>query len=84
VIALIDPKRIVLTGAAMRAYTFMEKGVWEGLKDALVEDLRNNFTLDVMPWNEDFIRTGLVAQSMERLDMDFLGAQVKAPRREAS
>jgi hypothetical protein len=45
------------------------------LKDALVEDLRNNFTLDVMPWNEDFIRTGLVAQSMERLDMDFLGAQ---------
>jgi hypothetical protein len=37
-----------------------------------------------MPWNEDFIRTGLVAQSMERLDMDFLGAQVKAPRREAS
>lgn len=84
VIALIDPKRIVLTGAAMRAYTFMEKGVWEGLKDALVEDLRNNFTLDVMPWNEDFIRTGLVAQSMERLDKDFLGVQVKAPRQEAS
>lgn len=84
VIALIDPKHIVLTGAAMRAYTFMEKGVWEGLKEALVEDLRNNFTLDVMPWNEDFIRTGLVAQSMERLDKDFLGGQIKTPRQEAS
>ncbi len=84
VIALIDPKRIVLTGAAMRAYTFMEKGVWEGLKEALVEDLRNNFTLDVMPWNEDFIRTGLVAQSMERLDKDFLGTHAKTFRRAVS
>ncbi|MBO6509755.1 MAG: ROK family transcriptional regulator [Roseibium sp.] len=73
VIAMIDPKRLVLTGAAMRAFAFMEKGMWEGLEEALVEDLRNNFALDVMPWNEDFIRSGLIAQSMERLDMDFLG-----------
>ncbi|TYC64445.1 ROK family transcriptional regulator [Rhodobacterales bacterium] len=73
VIAMIDPRRIVLTGAAMRAFAFMEKGMWEGLEEALVEDLRNNFALDVMPWNEDFIRSGLIAQSMERLDMDFLG-----------
>ncbi|TYC79799.1 ROK family protein [Stappia sp. BW2] len=73
VIAMIDPKRIVLTGAAMRAFCFMEKGMWEGLEEALVADLRNNFSLDVMPWNEDFIRSGLIAQSMERLDKDFRG-----------
>jgi predicted NBD/HSP70 family sugar kinase len=73
VIAMIDPKRLVLTGAAMRSFSFMEKGMWEGLEEALVEDLRNNFALDVMPWNEDFIRSGLIAQSMERLDKDFLG-----------
>ncbi|PVB62242.1 ROK family protein [Labrenzia sp. 011] len=73
VIAMIDPKRLVLTGAAMRAFDFMEKGMREGLEEALVADLRNNFTLDVMPWNEDFIRSGLIAQSMERLDKDFLG-----------
>ncbi|KZM50716.1 ROK family transcriptional regulator [Labrenzia sp. OB1] len=73
VIAMIDPKRLVLTGAAVRAFDFMKKGMWEGLDDALVADLRNNFTLDVMPWNEDFIRSGLIAQSMERLDKDFLG-----------
>ncbi len=72
-IAIIDPKRVVLTGAAMRAFSFMEKGMWEGLEEALVADLRNNFSLDVMPWNEDFIRSGLIAQSMERLDKDFLG-----------
>lgn len=73
VIAMIDPKRLVLTGAAMRAFSFMEKGTWEGLEEALVADLRNNFTLDVMPWNEDFIRSGLIAQSMERLDKSYRG-----------
>jgi predicted NBD/HSP70 family sugar kinase len=78
VIAMIDPKRIVLTGAAMRAFSFMEKGMWEGLEEALVADLRNNFTLDVMPWNENFIRSGLIAQSMERLDKDFLGSATAA------
>ncbi|MFC6654657.1 ROK family protein [Roseibium salinum] len=73
VIAMIDPRRVVLTGAAMRAFSFMERGMWEGLEEALVADLRNNFSLDVMPWNGDFIRSGLIAQSMERLDKDFLG-----------
>ncbi|MEM9632146.1 MAG: ROK family transcriptional regulator [Pseudomonadota bacterium] len=81
VIAMIDPKRLVLTGAAMRAYSFMEKGMWEGLEEALVADLRNNFSLDVMPWNEDFIRSGLIAQSMERLDKDFLGNATPASSR---
>lgn len=81
VIAMIDPKRVVLTGAAMRAFSFMEKGMWEGLEDALVADLRNNFSLDVMPWNENFIRSGLIAQSMERLDMDFLGLQSETDNR---
>ncbi len=83
VIAMIDPKRVVLTGAAMRAFAFMEKGMWEGLEDALVADLRNNFSLDVMPWNEDFIRSGLIAQSMERLDMDFLGTATPPENRSA-
>ncbi|MEM5581771.1 ROK family transcriptional regulator [Roseibium sp. AS2] len=78
-IAMIDPKRVVLTGAAMRAFAFMEKGMWEGLEDALVADLRHNFTLDVMPWNENLIRSGLIAQSMERLDMDFLGLETGSP-----
>jgi len=86
VIAMIDPKRLVLTGAAMRAFSFMEKGMQDGLEDALVADLRNNFSLDVMPWNENFIRSGLIAQSMERLDKDFLGAAERtagdAPRRD--
>ncbi|MBG6147676.1 putative NBD/HSP70 family sugar kinase [Labrenzia sp. EL_208] len=86
VIAMIDPKRLVLTGAAMRAFSFMEKGMQDGLEEALVADLRNNFSLDVMPWNEDFIRSGLIAQSMERLDKDFLGAAERtaedAPRRD--
>ena len=73
VIAMFDPKRIVLTGAAVRAYSFMEKGMCEGLEEALVTDLRNNFELDVMPWDEDFIRSGLIAQAMTRLDNNLVG-----------
>ncbi|NKN98499.1 Xyl repressor, partial [Weissella cibaria] len=33
-----------------------------------VEDLRRSLTIDVVPWNEDFIRRGLIAQAMRRLD----------------
>ncbi|MEP0407354.1 ROK family transcriptional regulator [Roseibium sp.] len=72
-LAMIDPKRIVLTGAGMRAFDYMEAGMHAGLEEALVTDLRQNFSIDVMPWNEDFIRRGLIAQAMERLDQDYTG-----------
>ncbi|SHL21820.1 ROK family transcriptional regulator [Roseibium suaedae] len=80
-LAIIDPSRIVLTGAAMRAFSFMEKGMEEGLEEALVADLRQNFVIDVMPWEEDFIRRGLIAQAMERLDIGYSGSQ--KPKRAA-
>ncbi|MBD8891940.1 ROK family transcriptional regulator [Roseibium litorale] len=74
-LAIIDPSRIVLTGAAMRAFSFMEQGMQDGLEEALVADLRQNFVIDVMPWEEDFIRRGLIAQAMERLDLGYSGSQ---------
>ena len=67
-LAVIDPARIVLTGAGIRAYPFMEQAMHTALEDALVEDLRRSLTIDVVPWNEDFIRRGLIAQAMRRLD----------------
>lgn len=72
-LAIVDPKRIVLTGAAMRAFKFMEEAMHAGLEEALVEDLRQNFEIDVMPWNEDFIRRGLIAQAMDHLDQQYSG-----------
>lgn len=79
-IALIDPKTIVLTGTVVRAYDFMKKGVEEGLEQALVKDLRNNFDIKAMPWSEDFILAGLIAQSMERLDTYFPGKKASLSR----
>ncbi|GGB60798.1 sugar kinase [Roseibium aquae] len=73
IVALIDPKRIVLTGAAVRAFSFMEEGMKSGLEEALVADLRQNFEIDVLPWKEDYIRRGLIAQAMERLDRGHTG-----------
>ncbi|WP_417668184.1 ROK family protein [Roseibium sp.] len=72
-LAIIDPKRIVLTGAAMRAFEYMEAAMHAGLQEALVADLRQNFVIDVLPWNEDFIRRGLIAKAMERLDREYTG-----------
>ncbi|MFD1697145.1 ROK family transcriptional regulator [Roseibium aestuarii] len=72
-IAILDPSRIVLTGAAVRGYSFMEDAMRKGLETALVRDLRQNFVIDVMPWEEDFIRRGLIALGMERLDQTFQG-----------
>lgn len=67
-LAVIDPARVVLTGAGIRAYPFMEGAMHEALEAALVEDLRRSLTIDIVPWNEDFIRRGLIAQAMRRLD----------------
>ncbi len=80
-LAIIDPKRIVLTGAGMRAFEYMEAAMQAGLDEALVADLRQNFVIDVMPWNTDYIRRGLIAQAMERLDQDYTGpARIRAAR----
>ncbi|NVK34234.1 MAG: ROK family transcriptional regulator [Rhodobacteraceae bacterium] len=68
ILAILDPSRVVLTGQSVRAYQFMEDGLYQGLNDALVENLTTKFQIDVMPWNADFIHRGLVAQAMERLD----------------
>ncbi|WP_208995917.1 ROK family protein [Pannonibacter tanglangensis] len=67
-LALIDPARVVLTGAGIRAFPFMEGAMHRALDAALVEDLRRSLKVDVVPWNEDFIRRGLIAQAMRRLD----------------
>jgi len=72
-VALIDPKRIVLTGAAVRAFSLMKDAMDKGLEEALVADLRQNFEIDVLPWQEDYIRRGLTAQAMSRLDRDYTG-----------
>lgn len=68
ILAILDISRIVLTGHTVRAYEFMKASMEEGLQDALVEDLRQNLIVDVMPWNADFVHSGLVAKAMERLD----------------
>ncbi|WP_430511027.1 ROK family protein [Pannonibacter phragmitetus] len=73
-LAIIEPARVVLTGAGIEAFEFMEAGMHQALEEALVEDLRRHLVIDVVEWNEDFIRRGLVAQAMRRLDENLTGA----------
>jgi len=72
ILAMIDPKRIVLTGAIANAYSYMEASAMAALEDALVEDLRGDYSIEILPWDTDLIQRGLIAQAMQRLDRELL------------
>ncbi|EFO31254.1 putative xyl repressor [Roseibium sp. TrichSKD4] len=73
IIALIDPARIVLTGSSTKAMPFMEDGLKAGLASGLIDDLNQNYEIDVAPWDQNYIMRGMAAQAMRRLDLDFKG-----------
>lgn len=74
IIAMFDPRRIVLTGRSARALPYMQEGMRSGLEDGLIADLSQNHEIDVVPWDEDYIIRGMAAQAMTRLDLCYKGA----------
>ncbi|ADZ69177.1 ROK family transcriptional regulator [Polymorphum gilvum] len=80
-LAVIDPQRVVLTGAGVCTVPYMRAAMDAALEDALVEDLRRAVEIDVVPWNEDFIRRGLIARAMRRLDRGIFAAAGSSRRR---
>lgn len=68
--AMLDPRRIVLTGAGIRGYRFIRDGMQDGLSEALVEDLRRTIKIEALDWTDDFILQGTIAQAMQRFDRE--------------
>lgn len=68
--ALINPGRIVFTGASTRAFPLIEPAMNRAIEEALVEDLRRFTVLETLPWEKDMILVGLVADALARLDRD--------------
>ncbi|WP_181699577.1 ROK family protein [Chthonobacter albigriseus] len=68
--ALINPGRIVFTGASTRAFPLIEPAMHRAIGDALVEDLRRFTVFETLPWDKDMILTGLVADALARLDRE--------------
>lgn len=87
--ALVNPGRIVFTGASTRAFPLIEAAMHEGIADALVEDLRRNTIFQTLPWDQDMIITGLIADALARLDGEVFAAtdvsrrtEIELPREE--
>ena len=70
VIATLDPRRIVVTGAAADAYPLMEAAALAALEEALVADLRGSVEIEAIPWEEDLILRGTVARALHALDTE--------------
>ncbi len=68
--AIVNPSRIVFTGASARAFSLIETGMRSGLEDALVEALRRNTVIETRPFDQDLVVAGLVADALGRLDRD--------------
>ena len=68
--AILTPSPIILTGAGIVAYPFMEAGLRQGLEEALVEDLRKTVHIEPVDWEEDLIVHGTLAQAMRRFDFE--------------
>lgn len=70
VIATLDPRRIVVTGAAADAYPLMEAAALTALEEGLVSDLRGSVEIEAIAWEEDLILRGTVARALHALDTE--------------
>jgi len=73
--AILDPRRIAVTGAGIRGYRFMRSAMEAALEEALVEDLRRGIAIDPIDWEEDLILRGTIAQAMRRFDREVFAEQ---------
>lgn len=67
-IALLGPERILITGSGARAFDLMENGIYQGLDDALVAELRTGPTIAHLPWDKDLALQGAISQALLRHD----------------
>ncbi|MBW8190094.1 ROK family protein [Neiella marina] len=66
-ITVLDPERVIVTGAGVRGYQYME----ESLKKAMSESLLPNHSTDIVEsysWQEDLKATGVIQLSLEQGD----------------
>ncbi len=78
-IATLDPRRIVLTGAGIQGYPYLRESMERSINAALISDLRREIEIEPLTWEEDLILHGIVAQSMQRFDGEvFSGAATRA------
>ncbi|WP_162265101.1 ROK family protein [Polycladidibacter stylochi] len=71
-IALLDIKKIYLTGRTTSAYDLMQDSLVNSLDESLVSSLDNELSIEVLQGDESLIERGIVAKAMQRLDKKLL------------
>ena len=73
-IALLSPEHIVLAGPGTRAMALIEPSLRQAIDDGVVDALRRNVDLDVVPLATDMIVKGTIDESLRLLDRGLLAA----------
>jgi predicted NBD/HSP70 family sugar kinase len=73
-IAVLSPEHIMLAGPGTRAMALIEPSLRRAMDDGVVDALRRNADLDVVPLATDMIIQGTIDESLRHLERDILAA----------
>jgi predicted NBD/HSP70 family sugar kinase len=69
-LALLSPSRIVLAGPGTRAMDLIEPSLHRALEDGIVDELRRNLEIEVVPIHTDMIIKGTIEGALRLLDRE--------------
>lgn len=70
IIALLSPRRIVLAGPGTRALDLIAPAMHRAIERGVVDQLRRNVEIDIMPIDTDMIIKGTIDNALHRLDRE--------------
>jgi predicted NBD/HSP70 family sugar kinase len=81
-IAILSPTRIVLTGPGTRAMELIAPHLHRALEEGVVDELRRNVGIDVVPIDTDMIIKGTIDRALRQVDREIfaLGPLMKRGR----
>jgi predicted NBD/HSP70 family sugar kinase len=76
-IAILDPDRIVLAGPGTRTIDLIEPSMRRAIDDGVVDALRRNVVIDVVPIGTDMIVKGTIDSALRHLDREVFAAALQ-------
>ena len=70
VISILSPSRIVLTGPGTRAMELIEPHMRRAIEDGVVDELRRNVEIEVVPIHTDMIIKGTIDRALRQVDRE--------------
>lgn len=70
IISILTPTRIILTGPGTRAMALIDPHLQRSLAEGVVEELRRNVAIEVIPTDTDMIIKGTINQALRHVDRE--------------